>query len=181
MDEVIAPGMPEAFWKFLGTTCRVPAQAFQPLAGEDMPEPDRGLLVHERDMTSTLAVFHRATLRVDILQLQQSDGLYLREVFLRTADTNRIVEYGVIAVDLARFSPEQRAEITAGLIPLGGLLHAFKVPFVSKPIGFIAVSTGALPIAQRAVLSRPTCFGRFNRLATPGGEPLAWILEILPP
>jgi hypothetical protein len=132
-------------------------------------------------MTSTLATFHGSALRVEIIQRARLDGLYLREVFLRTETGDQIVEYGVIAVAIDRFSPEQQVEIEAGRIPLGGLLHRFQRPFESSPLGFVAVATATLPDTLRNVLHRPTCFGRFNRLATPTGEALAWILEILPP
>jgi hypothetical protein len=138
-------------------------------------------LVHGQDMTSTLAAYHGSTLRVEVLQRRQSDTLYFREVFLRTRSDDRIVEYGVIAIALEQFTPPQREAILAGEIPLGELLHRFRIPFVSAPIGFFSVSSASLgdrPFAQPA---GTICHGRFNRLSQPTGEPLAWILEILPP
>ena len=181
MAEAIAPGVTEPFWRFLGDACGVTPSMFRRIAADELPELARPLLVHQRDMTSTLATFHGSALHVEILQQRQSDGLYLREVFLRTVAASRMVEYGVIAIALEQFAPAQQVEIRAGRTPLGGLLHQFQIPFESSPICFVAVATSALPGPLRAVLHGPICYGRFNRLARPAGATLAWILEILPP
>jgi chorismate-pyruvate lyase len=149
--------------------------------GNAVPEPAKQLLVHRRDMTTTLAEFHGSELRVELFQTVRRDDLYLREVFLRTTAHNRIVEYGVIAIALEQFSPAQQEIIASGRIPLGGLLHQAKIPFVSAPIGFFAVPAKTLAASRPGFGEGATCHGRFNRLAKATGEPLAWIMEILPP
>jgi chorismate-pyruvate lyase len=181
VDEVIASVLPETLRRFMRESCRIAADAFHPLAATSVPEPARRLLVHSNDMTSTLAAFHESTLRVEVLQRQRENELYLREVFLRTKPGDAIVEYGVIAIALEQFTPEQQQAVQAGQIPLGGLLHRFKIAFESAPIGFFSASGAALARTPLSAPTDATCFGRFNRLTKPGGEPLAWILEILPP
>jgi hypothetical protein len=116
---------------------------------------------------------------VEVLQQRQLDDMYLREVYLRT-ETDTIVEYGVIAIALDQFTAPQQSAIQAGQIPLGGLLHQFDIPFVSAPIGFISVPAKGFTDTPLQLSANSTCFGRFNRLVKPTGEPLAWILEILP-
>lgn len=162
-------------------TCAVPLEDLQVLPEGQMPEPARQLLVHGQDMTSTLAAYHRSALRVEVLRQEEDDTLYFREVFLRTQSDDRIVEYGVIAIDLEQFTAPQREAIQAGRIPLGELLHRFKIPFVSSPIGYFAVAAERLGRRPFAAPAGTTCHGRFNRLGKPSGEALAWILEILPP
>jgi hypothetical protein len=181
LEEAIAQGVPAEFWRFVSEACSVPADGFRMLEGSAVPEPARQLLVHRRDMTTTLAEFHGSELRVEIFQIQRREEIYLREVFLRTIAHGRVVEYGVIAVALDSFTPSQRQAIEAGRTPLGALLHQFKIPFVSAPIGFFAVEAQALTPARFASIEGPISYGRFNRLAKPTGEPLAWIMEILPP
>jgi hypothetical protein len=181
LEQVITQALPEALGRFIRESCHIPARAFHPRAPDSLPEPARRLLVHGQDMTSTLASFHESPLRVEILQRLCTNDLYLREVFLRTTATDAIVEYGVIAVALEQFSPEQQAEIQAGRTPLGGLLHRFKIPFESAPMGFFSVSSASLVETPLQTPKDETCFGRFNRLTRRGSEPLAWILEILPP
>ena len=180
-DQLITQSVPEALWGFLRAECRIPFDSFRPLPGAQLPEPARRLLDHARDMTSTLAEFHGAPLRVDVLQTRRAGELYLREVFLRTTATGRLVEYGVLAVALAQFSAEQRAAVEAGGAPLGALLHRFQIPFVSAPIGFFAATAADIAATPLAAHAKGECYGRLNCLSKPSREPLAWILEILPP
>jgi chorismate-pyruvate lyase len=180
VEQAIAQEVPEALRRFLRESCGVDSGAFRPLAGAALPQPARRLLFHPNDMTSTLASFHGSPLHADVLQRQRLDQLYLREVFLRTK-TEQVVEYGVIAIALEQFTAAQQAEIEAGRIPLGGLLHQAKIPFVSAPIGFFTVAAREIPHPVFGAAAGMACHGRFNRLAKPTGEPLAWILEVLPP
>jgi hypothetical protein len=181
VEQAVAQDLPEILQKFMRETCGLRVDAFRPREGVELPQPDQRLLVHANDMTSTLAGFHGSSLRVEVLQRVQRDTLYLREVFLRTRDRDRIVEYGVIAIALEQFAPAQQDLILAGQIPLGALLHRFHLQFVSAPIGFFAVSASDLAETPLHIPEGSTCYGRFNRLAKTTGDPLAWILEILPP
>ena len=132
-------------------------------------------------MTSTLATHHGSALRVGVLRCRTEGGLYLREVFLRTQATGAIVEYGVLAVELAQFSAEARAAIEAGRTPLGAILHEFKLPFVSAPIGFFTVDAAslagtpfALPpgaVAERAL--QPPCHPGRRHAGMDHGNPPA--------
>jgi hypothetical protein len=131
-------------------------------------------------MTSTLAEFNGSDLSVKVLQQARTEDYYLREVFLRAIATGAIVEYGVIAIALAQFSPEQQIAIQAGEAPLGGLLHRFRISFESSPICFFSIAAGHRAGSPLAAFNHGDSYGRFNHLATPAGEPLAWIMEILP-
>ena len=179
LDHVTDQGVPETMMAFIRENCLISQDVVRWLPSTQLPERDHRLLVHSNDMTSTLSQFHGSPLHVDILQKRQLDDLYLREVFLRTkAET--IVEYGVIAVALDQFTPDQQSAILAGEIPLGGLLHLFQIPFASAPIGYVSVPSKGLSDTPLQLPADSTCYGRFNRLSKPTGEPLAWILEILP-
>lgn len=173
--------LPPELREFLREACGIDVAELRPVAGSNLLQPARSLLDHDRDMTSTLATHHGSALRVEVLRCRTEGGLYLREVFLRTESTDKIVEYGVLAVALAAFSAEAHAAIEAGRTPLGAILHQFKVPFVSAPIGFFTADAASLASTPLALPPGATASGRFNRLATPAGETLAWIMEILPP
>ena len=181
MNEHLSQAIPETLWSFMRESCHVDQAAFRGVSPGKMPDRERHLLVHSRDMTTTLATFHESSLRVEILQCRRMEEFYLREVFLRTHATHTIVEYGVIGIALDQFTIEQREVIEEGQTPLGALLHRFQIPFVSAPIQFVAISAEALGATLLAAPAGTTCYGRFNRLSKPTGEPLAWILEIIPP
>jgi hypothetical protein len=177
---VTAQDIPAALSQFMRTSCGLSFDAFHSLPGASLPEPARQLLNHRRDMTSTLAEFHGSAIGVEVLKVGRVGEFYLREVFLRATATNRFVEYGVLAVALAQFAAPARAAIEAGRTPLGTVLHQFKIPFVSTPLGFFTASVASLASTPLAVFATAPCAGRLNCLAQPTGEPLAWILEILP-
>ena len=181
MEQVISQSVPESLSRFMRERCRLPAAALHPLAESRLPEPARQLLAHSQDMTSTLAAFHESPLRVEILQSERHPELYVREVFLRTVRADAIVEYGVIGIALEPFTLAQQQAIENGEAPLGALLHRFKIPFTSAPIGFFSIDAEALAGTRLVLPKNAVCFGRFNRLSHVTGDPLAWILEILPP
>lgn len=178
LDHVTEKGVPETLMAFIRESCRISQDVVRWRPIKELPERDRRLLDHSHDMTSTLSKHHESPLHVEVLQQRQLDDLYLREVYLRT-ETDTIVEYGVIAIALDQFTAPQQSAIQAGQIPLGGLLHQFDIPFVSAPIGFISVPAKGFSTPLQ-LPANSTCYGRFNRLVKPTGEPLAWILEILP-
>lgn len=181
MPQLLASEIPDRLQTFLHEVCRLPRDAFHPLPPASLPEPARRLLVHDQDMTSTLASFHESPLRVEILRTCAEDGFYAREVFLRTTATGALTEYGVIAIELDQFDAGQQAAIAGGVAPLGALLHRFRIAFVSSPIGFFGIPAAALANTPLHPVGVRICYGRFNRLSRPTGETLAWILEILPP
>lgn len=180
MEEVIVQGMPESLRRYIVENCSIPASSFHLKSGEELPQPSRGLLFHDHDMTSTLADFHGSKLYVDRIQSLEIDDVYFREVFLRSKKTDGVVEYGVIAIVLKSFSEEERQVIEADLEPLGGLLHQFQIEFDSSPVCFFAISAEHLVDTPFKDLEGHTFYGRFNRLAKSNGQTLAWIMEILP-
>jgi hypothetical protein len=142
-EQPAVQALPTAFVRFMRDACRLPLDAFHALPGASLPAVARRLLDHRRDMTSTLADFHGSALRVEILNVAVTEEYYLREVFLRTTATDRVVEYGVLAVALAAFTTTQRAELTAGrtprrlsecrAAPLGRLRTAAAAPAKTPP------------------------------------------------
>ena len=48
----------------------------------DIPEPYKSLLVHERDMTSTLGQFHADKIQLNVLNQHLQENEYYREVLL---------------------------------------------------------------------------------------------------
>jgi hypothetical protein len=177
---VTADDIPADFWRFLREDCGFADGAWTERSPVQLPPTARRLLDHPNDMTSTLAEYYGGPLGVEVLQDLRREDFYLREVFLRSSATGGIVEYGVIAIAFEQFEASEQASILEGRTPMGALLHRFRIPFVSAPIGFFSLVGEALARSRLAAMGAPVCHGRFNRLGKPGGEPLAWIMEILP-
>ena len=180
MDEVIVNGMPDSLRRYITEECSIPAAAFTIMPGEKLPEPEQKLLFHPNDMTSTLEQYLKSELYVERIQNLETEDVYLREVFLRTRDSDAVVEYGVIAIVLKSFTKDQHPVIHADYEPLGGLLHQFKIDFESTPVCFFSILAEYLVNTPFKELAGHVFYGRFNQLTKANGQKLAWIMEILP-
>ena len=147
---------------------------------EEVPDPYRGLLVHRGDMTSVLEEFHRDELGLELLRVAQDDGHYFREVILRTLETGKAVEYGMIEVVLPAFSASMRVAITEGKQPLGGLMNGTGLDYGSSPLGFFHLHGSCLEEYFCEASSSENLFGRYNQLLDENGICLARVVEILP-
>ncbi|MFM8328587.1 MAG: chorismate--pyruvate lyase family protein [Pirellulaceae bacterium] len=98
------------------------------VASNDLPEPFRQLLDHHAHMTVTVEQFHGGPVSVQVLQQRFEGERYLREIVLRTtAESPKVVLYGIVDLNLAVLDPQVRSEILAGKTPLGRILIARQV------------------------------------------------------
>ncbi|MBU6300904.1 MAG: hypothetical protein KGS60_05080 [Verrucomicrobia bacterium] len=145
-----------------------------------VPEPDRSLLVHDRDMTPTLAAYHGSELRLEVLDLDRTENYLLRLVILRRKDNLKPVECGAIGIQLDRFPPGARELIVDGVVPLGAILARENVPHQGAPRGFFEVEADELVAHALGQQKGDLLHGRCNELSYPDGEAFADIVEILP-
>lgn len=150
------------------------------LDGGQVPEPERSLLVHDRDMTSTLRKFHGAPITLEVRKVERSDDYLMRMVVLHREDTGAPVEFGAIGIRLEKFEGPLREHIANGDAPLGRLLEKHIIDYRSCPKGYF--STPADPIIAEALAEEEgtTVFGRCNELTDPEGFAFADIVEVLP-
>lgn len=146
-----------------------------------VPAPYQELLVHDHDMTSALEGFHGEPIALEILQSEQHDDLYLREVVLHGASSGRPVEYGVIEILLDSFPDDLRQLILDGLLPLGQILNESGLPYRSEPQGYFSVPSDDLGHLFPQSPGGENLYGRYNHLIlAENSKPLAKIIEILP-
>jgi len=165
--------------------CRLAKRALpgiEPVEGAALPEPYRSLLVHERDMTSTLAQFHGSTIDLRVLHRHNGGDAYYREVLLLAKRSGRPVEYGAIKIHLGQFPGPARDAIIEASAPLGQLLHDHGIGHLSRPGGFLRIECDDHIGGLFGLDDRPVLYGRRNTLYDgTGGHRLAEIVEILPP
>src|SRR6266496_2745645 len=97
-------------------------QALPPLDqvdGAAVPEPYKTLLVHERDMTSTLENFHKRGVHLRLVSRQRRGDEYFREVVLVLDGDEEPVEFGAIKISLDRLPEKARRQILQERFPLG--------------------------------------------------------------
>jgi len=167
----------DEFYALRGQT----APPFVRLEPEAMPQPQRSLLAHQSDMTSTLENFYGRRLHVELLARHMGENVYGREVALRLDQDGRRVEFGAINIMLDLFPLQARQEILRQRQPLGRILAESGVEFASRPRFYFRLTSD--PFINRALgLSGPQAlYGRRNTLTDPWDRPLAEIVEILPP
>ncbi|BCX47228.1 hypothetical protein HAHE_11360 [Haloferula helveola] len=177
--ETTSPSLPAELGPILSGS-KLGDALFTWLPGEQVPEPFRGLLVHDHDMTSELARFHGDSINLTVLRSQEKDGLYLREVTLHAARCGKPVEYGLIAILLESFPEDLRPRILAGSTPLGAILNESGLAYGSEPQGFFHIPTERLSSIFPESSGGANLFGRYNHLVRDDGRCLARIIEILP-
>ena len=153
---------------------------FEFLSGNEVPYPYRSLLVHENDMTPTLAAFHHSKLYLEVLERELSDDFLLRFVILRSEETDVPVEFGAIAIQLAGFDAEVRDAIVDCHIPLGHILADYEVEHQGSPAAYFSVPADEVIGEALAQPLGTRLLGRCNQLLDGEGQVFADIVEILP-
>lgn len=157
-----------------------PVPEFHALRAEAVPQPYRELLDHTRDMTGSLAAFHRQPIRLRVLDVRRDGDTLTRRVMLVLSHGGEIVEFGASRTNLGLVGEIVRAEVLAGKVPLGAILTGFAVPFVSTPTTFFVVACDAAISAAIASPPGTRLYGRCNSITTPGGQNISSVVEVLP-
>lgn len=180
--EPIAPGVSPLLYPLddFYAVAKRPLPRIEVVAGDSVPDPYRGLLVHHRDMTSTLAAFHGEPIALEVIRRELRHEAYLREVVLRGAQSGKPVEFGAIRINLQHFDPEPRRRILDESGPLGQILADCKVKYSSRPKTFLRITADEFIAGMLAVPLGAALFARRNTLLDPKLNALAEIVEILP-
>ena len=159
----------------------IPFPQLTRLKGEELPEPQRSLLAHSRDMTPTLEKFYGRTLGITVLQRLLEERTYLREVTLNLDGDNRPVEYGAIRIFLNHFPLRAQTLIREERCPLGKILEIEGIPHVGWPQAFFRVAPDAHMASMLRLESACPLYGRRNVLLDGERRLLAEVLEVLTP
>jgi hypothetical protein len=150
------------------------------IPGTDVPEPYRGLLVHEHHMTVTVEAYHGDLVDVRILARRHQGDCYSRKILLALQKTGRIVQFGIVRIDLGLCSPAVRAAIVAGKTPVGRVLIENNVLRRIEPTAFLRIA-GKAPQMRWFGLTEPqTLYGRLAIIHC-DGRPAVELLEIVAP
>ncbi len=159
--------------------------------GAALPPPFAELLDHASHMTVAMERLYGSPVSVEVLAVHDADagaaagrGWYEREILLRTAD-GRVVQHGIVRIDLSRVSAHVSGLIRAGEAPLGRVLIEAGMLREVQRVGLLRVEIGPLLEAvlgsgdAGAVPARET-FGRVAEIALDGVSAVE-LLEIVAP
>ncbi len=145
-----------------------------------IPPPYQDLLVHPRDMTSTLEGFIGQPLRLRVIE-KRVESLHVRRRVLLVGEADgTIAEFGAILIRLEALPQPARSQVIACERPLGSILTSHSLAFRSKPSAYFRLQPDVQTkdFLRLPVGARP--YGRRNVLSTPDGDVIADIVEILP-
>jgi chorismate-pyruvate lyase len=149
--------------------------------GHDVPEPYRSLLVHDRDMTPTLAAAHGRNMQLRVFERILREDVLARQIILEVEDTGTPVIFAAIKIYLDRFPVGARRLILEGQQPFGTILHGQKIVHFSRPEAFIRVVPDETINRALGQTAPSVLYGRRSALWNSANIPLAQVLEILPP
>ena len=154
--------------------------AVEALAADDLPPAVRPLLDHPHHMTVTVEEHYGAAVKVKVIDAIVRGSHYARKIVLQLETTARPVQFGIVHVDLDALSPPVRAEIVAGLTPLGRVLIRHDVLREVRPSGFFQATLTDAMAGWLAAEVGATTYGRLG-VITAEGRPAVWVAEILAP
>jgi chorismate-pyruvate lyase len=154
--------------------------AATPISAEEMPEPYRSLLVHTHHMTVTVEQFYGDSVNVQVLESRIDADEYSRKILLSLAKSGRVVQFGIVAINVNLLSETVRNQILAGTTPLGRVLIQNNVLRRVRPISYVKVTPNTAFRSWFAMTTDEPLYGRVGVIDT-DGEPAIEVLEILAP
>ena len=95
---------------------------FRLVAVDDMPADYQTLLAHDAHMTVTVEAYHNSMVDVAVLDEHREGDYYSRTSLLICRKSRKIVQFGIMRIDLSGLPPIVREEIESRGTPLGRVL-----------------------------------------------------------
>jgi len=149
----------------------------------DLPAGPRRLLAHASHMTVAMERFHGGPVSLTVAARRDSaDGRYAREILLATP-AGRVVQYGVVRIDLRALPPTTAAAIRAESAPLGRILIDAGLLCEVNDVALLEVRAGRELAALCGRPAETTFLHTFGRVATIGvvGRATVELLEVVAP
>lgn len=151
-----------------------------PIAAEHLPKSARTLLDHTSHMTVAMERFHCGPVGLRVVQRTDGlDGTYAREILLHLAD-GRVVQHGIVRIDLGRLPPDVAAAIRDESAPLGRILLDAGLLCDVHDVQLLSIVTGPWLAKLFDAPSGAETFGRVARIGL-AGQPVIELLEIIAP
>lgn len=148
--------------------------------GSAVPPPYHDLLVHEFHMTVTVENFHRELVDVRVLQATRDGDQYARKILLVLKHTLRVVQFGIVRMDLSRCNALVREAIVAERTPLGRVLIENDVLRRIEPTNYLRIEPGPAQMAWFGLVAPRPLYGRLGIIHW-NNLPAVELLEIVAP
>ncbi len=156
---------------FYGLGSESPRVTF--LQAQELPETERMLLVHDRDMTGRLREFHGSDIALDVHAKSRIGNYLVRASVLKRATDDAPVEFGAIGIHLDGFDEETRELVLGCQVPLGAILTQRGIAHTSHPSGYFRIEIDHRLATLLGGWEGQTLYGRCNELKHGDGSALA--------
>jgi hypothetical protein len=145
---------------------------------ENIPNPQDELLVHHQHMTVVLEKHHGKPVQVQVLEESIEGNFYRRKISLTPIGSEKVVEWGIVRLDLRYMPKNVAAEIREKRTPLGAILIKHKVHRRVKPRYFLRFPDGSAVLKLFAPEPQGLLYGRLGTIYC-DNEPCIELLEIV--
>jgi hypothetical protein len=161
---------------FLGPTA---TRGCGPIEADAMHATARHLLVHSDHMTTRLRDHYGQPIELSVIDHRLDGDWYRRRIILRTATSGRVVEVGLVRINLSYTPEDVRAAIKKRNVPLGDILIGANVLRRIEPLWFFKIS----PPSPLLTNFSDGCNEAYGRLAAIycDGVPAVELLEVIRP
>ena len=156
------------------------AGRFDEVDPADMPAVYRKLLAHEHHMTVTVEAHHGSPVDVQVLRKAVTSTHYARMILLKRQSDDRVVQYGIMRINLGRLDDAVRRDVESERIPLGRILIQHEVMRQVHLFSLWKVTPGPDLWRHFGLTEPQVMYGR-TAIIDVDGEPAIELLEIVAP
>lgn len=154
--------------------------SFDVVSADQVPPPYHDLLVHEQHMTVTVEAYHGDLVDVRILERRHQGDSYARKILLTLQQSGKVVQFGIVRVDLGVCSQPVREEIVAGQTPFGRVLLEHNVLRRIEPTAYLRLTPGAAMMGWFGMERLEPVYGRLAIIHY-NEQPAVELVEIVAP
>ena len=153
---------------------------YRPQGNIDLPVDFQTLLSHSSHMTVTLEAFHESLVNVQVVAEKLTGETYSRHSLLTRQSDSRVVQSGIMRLNLSGLPEEVRQEIQAGDCPLGRILIRSGLLREVELLALWQFRPGPQLADQLELSSDHLVFGRSAQIMV-GNKATVELLEIVKP
>ncbi|MEO0531153.1 MAG: hypothetical protein AAF266_11360 [Planctomycetota bacterium] len=146
----------------------------------DLPAEYATLLAHSGHMTITLEAWHESLVDVHVEGEVFAGDTYARHSLLTRRTDGRVVQSGIMRIDLTGLPEQVRTAIELGECPLGRILIRSNLLREVEPLALWRIASGTLLAEELATEPAEVIYGRTARILVEG-RPAVELLEIVRP
>lgn len=151
-----------------------------PVGEADLPADYLTLLAHSGHMTVTLEAWHESLVDVGVVAERKSPESYARHSLLTRQSDGRVVQSGVMRIDLRDVPDAARQKIELGGTPLGRILIQNNVLREVELLALWRIAAGPVLDEELGIAPGGVIYGRSARILV-RGRPRVELLEIVRP